>query len=87
MAANVLRSKRAIHVSIEIVRAFARLSNALRNKQEISNQLVEIKSFLLKHSHANDKEFRRLWDAFERLSQPSKLIDDKPGKIGFDLSP
>jgi len=86
MAANLIKSKRAIKMSVEIVRAFIRLREFLAVQKEMGKELAEFKSFILKHSNSNDKEFRKLWDAFEKLSQPSKPIDEKPGRIGFNLS-
>lgn len=87
MAANLIKSKRAIKMSVEIVRAFIRLREFLSVQKENSKELAELKSFILKHSNSNDKEFRRLWSAFETLSQPIKAINNNPGRIGFNLNP
>ena len=83
MAANILKSKQAALISIEIVRAFVRLRQTLASHKEMSKELAELKAFTLKHSHANDREFKRVWQAIEKLSNPP--VEEKP-KIGFDLS-
>ncbi|MFH0838254.1 MAG: ORF6N domain-containing protein [Patescibacteria group bacterium] len=83
MAANLLKSERAIAVSVEIVRTFIKLRELLSSHKEIAKQLVELKSFLLKHSNSNDREFRKVWQAIEKLSQPPS---QKERQIGFDLS-
>jgi len=84
MASNLLKSERAIEVSVEIVRAFIRMRQILTSHREMSKELAELKSFLLKHSHANDREFRQVWRAIEKLSM--SLTEKKQGKIGFDLN-
>ena len=84
MVANILKSKRAISISIEIVRAFAHLRQAIANHKEMNKELAEIKSFLLKHSHTNNKEFKNVWNAIDKLAKP--LRDESKRKIGFNLS-
>ncbi len=83
MAANILKSKRAVSMSIEIVRAFVRLRHVLASQKEMSRDLAELKAFLLKHSHQNDREFRRVWQAIEKLTNPPADAEDRP--MGFDL--
>lgn len=84
MAANVLRSERAVSVSIDIVRSFVKLRQMLATQKEITKELADLKSFLLEHSHANGREFKRVWSAIEKLSQP--LTEKERDQIGFDLS-
>ncbi len=83
MAANLLKSKRAIKVSVEIVRAFIRMRQVLASHKEISKGLAELKSFLLKHSNQTNREFKRVWDVIEKLAKP---MDKERKKIGFDLN-
>ncbi len=84
MASNLLKSDRAIKVSVEIVRAFIRMREFLNSRKEMGRELRNLKSFLLKHSHANDREFRQVWQAIEKLSAP--LTEKTQRKIGFDLT-
>lgn len=81
MLSSVLRSHQAVSVNIEIMRAFIRLRHALATHNEMSKELAELKAFLLKHSHANDREFRRVWDAIEKLTVKPK----EQHQIGFTL--
>jgi phage regulator Rha-like protein len=81
MLSSVLRSPQAVAVNIEIMRAFVSMRKVFASHEKISEKLDEMKSFLLKHSNQNDKEFRRVWNAIEKLSQP---INQR--KIGFDLN-
>lgn len=82
MAANILKNKRAITVSIEIVRAFIKLRQTLASHKELAKELKEIKEFVLKNSLKTDREFQRIWLTIEKLSAPPAKGD----KIGFDLN-
>lgn len=84
MVANLLKSKQAILISIEIVRTFIHLRQIFSSHKEIKKELSELKSFILKHSQNNDREFKKVWQAIEKLTNPP--IDETPRKIGFDLS-
>jgi len=84
MAANLLKSDRAIGVSVEIVRTFIRMRHTLSSLKDVSKELADLKSFLLKHSNANDREFRRVWCTIEKLAKPTN--DKGQPKIGFDLN-
>ncbi|MDD3862065.1 MAG: ORF6N domain-containing protein [Candidatus Gracilibacteria bacterium] len=79
MLASVLRSKRAIQMSIEVVKAFVRLRHVLSSQKNLEKQLSEIRSFILKKSNQTDREFKKLWSAIENLAkqpepQSTKLI-------------
>jgi hypothetical protein len=80
MASNLLKSARAVEMSVEIVRAFIRIRQVLAGYKEMNKELTDLKSFLLKHSNSNDREFRRVWQTIEKLSSPPA-----ERKIGFDL--
>ena len=83
MAANLLKSDRAIEVSVEIVRAFIRMREFLNSQSKLAHEVGELKSFLLKHSSQNSQEFRHVWAAIEKLSTPSTEKEQR--QIGFDL--
>jgi len=84
MASNLLKSKRAIEVSVEIVRVFIRMRQTLTSHKEMSKELAELKSFLLKHSNQTNREFKRIWQAIEKLSKQPDRKEQR--KIGFDVS-
>lgn len=82
MLANILKSERAIHMSIEVIRAFNHLRRLSASHEALAKEAKEIKTFMLKHSHATDQEFQRVWKAIERLSAPRS--DGR--RIGFKLN-
>ena len=81
MLSSVLRSPQAVSVNIEIMRAFIKLRQALTSRAEVAKELNQIKEFALKHSHETSREFRRVWQAIEKLS--TRPTDNR--RIGFDL--
>ncbi len=83
MLATVLRSKRAVQMSIEVVKAFVRLRRVLASQEDIFSQISEIRSFILKQSSKTDREFKKVWNAIDKLSRP---FDNTPKKsIGFEV--
>ena len=60
MLSSVLRSKRAITVNIEIMRAFVKLRQLLVSNVELSRRLDELES-------KYDKQFRVVFDAIRQL--------------------
>jgi len=66
------------------MRAFIHLRQTLASQKEITKELTELKTFVLKHSHSNDREFKRIWTVIEKLTSPA--VDKEQRQIGFDLS-
>lgn len=83
MLASVLRSKRAVQVSIEVVKAFVRFRQLLASQEDIVKQVAEIRSFLLKQSNKTDREFKKVWNTIEKLIGHTN--DVPKGTIGFKL--
>ncbi len=83
MLASVLRSKRAIQMNIEVIKAFVQLRHVLASHKDMEKQLTEIRSFMLKQANNADREFRKVWKAIESLTHSS----DKELKqsIGFKV--
>lgn len=80
MAANVLRSSRAIEMSIYVVRAFIRQREALATNQAILRRLAEIDRTLLEH----DSALQILWRKLQPLLAPPP---ERPKRrIGFHQS-
>ena len=65
MLSSVLRSPRAIHVNIEIMRAFVRLRHILASHADLERKLVELEQ-------KYDAQFRVVFDAIRKLMQPSE---------------
>ena len=77
MAASVLKSQKAIEVSIYIVRAFVRIRRVISEHKEISSRIAEIEHHLADH----DEQIIELIAAIKQLIKP----DPPPRKrrIGF----
>jgi hypothetical protein len=74
MLSSVLRSKRAVHVNIEIMRAFVRLRQFLSAHKELEQKLEEME---MKY----DEQFQVVFEAIRQLMTPP----DPPRKrIGFE---
>ncbi len=86
MAANVLNSKRAMEMSVFVVRAFTRMRAALSDTRELAHKLAtlerEVKSRLDSHDAAIVEVMQRILDLIdppEHLAPPPP----PPRKIGF----
>lgn len=62
----------------------ARIEQSIISHKELNKDVEGLKRFILKNSLANDREFKKIWQAFEKLSTPHQ--EKKQRKIGFDLS-
>lgn len=63
MLSSVLRSKRAMQVNIEIMRAFVRLRQMLASNVELSRRLDELES-------KYNRQFKVVFDAIRQLMSP-----------------
>ena len=77
MAATVLNSKRAIEMSLFVVRAFVQMREALRANQRVEAKLAELESRLDTH----DTEIRDLVEAIRELLTP---LPANNRRIGFE---
>jgi hypothetical protein len=75
MLSSVLRSKRAIRVNIEIMRAFVRLRQILASNKELAKRLDELEK-------KYDAQFKVVFDAIRQLMAPP---EPKRRPIGFRL--
>jgi hypothetical protein len=74
MLSSVLRSKRAVRVNIEIMRAFVRLREILATHKDLARKLEELEK-------KYDAQFRVVFDAIRQLMSPPA----KPRRhIGFE---
>ena len=74
MLSSVLRSDRAIHVNIEIMRAFVRLRQMLASNTELARKLAALES-------KYDAQFKIVFDAIRELMAPPHPKKKRP--IGF----
>ncbi len=77
MAANILRSPKAVQMSVYVVRAFVAQREVLAANQSVLRRLAEIDKTLLEH----DAALRTLWSRLKPLLVPPP---EKPAKeMGF----
>ena len=88
MAANVLNSKRAVEMSVFVVRAFAKMRSALSDTRELARKLAslerEVKSRLDSHDTAIVDVMRRILDLIDPPEHPIPP-PPPPRKIGFSV--
>jgi hypothetical protein len=76
MVASVLNSKRAIEVSIYVVRAFVKVREVLGAHGELAQKLAELERRVESH----DTHIRSLFDAIRQLMEPPAT---RSRRIGF----
>jgi hypothetical protein len=77
MAANILRSERAVQMSVFVVRAFVRLREQIAANSAILKRLAEIDKTLLQHDAALRDVYQKLLPLLQPASTPSRR------RIGF----
>lgn len=77
MAANVLRSQRAVQMSVYVIRAFVRLREHIAANHAVLKRLAEINKTLLQHDTALRDIYRKLLPLLGPPSDPPKR------RIGF----
>jgi ORF6N domain len=77
MAATVLNSKRAIEMSLFVVRAFVRMREASAANRQIVAKLAELERRLERH----DGDIQQLIEAIRELMEPEPA---NPRRIGFE---
>jgi hypothetical protein len=77
MAASILNSKRAIEMSVLVVRAFVQMREALRANQRVEAKLAELEGRLDIH----DAEIQELLEAIRELLTP---LPANNRRIGFE---
>ena len=83
MLAAVLKSKRAVEVSVFVVKAFIRMHRMLTDQRKFALKLAEIEGKLAEH----DRSIKVVFDAIRQLMQKPKPEPEAPKrKIGFHVS-
>jgi hypothetical protein len=77
MAASVLNSKRAVEVSVYIVRAFVKIRLMIAENKELSRKIVQIERHLTEH----DEQIIELIKAIKQLLKPKP--PPKKRRIGY----
>ncbi len=76
MLSSVLRSKRAVQVNIEVMRAFVRLRRILSSHKELARKVEELE----RRIGAHDQQIQAVFQAIRQLMTPP---EPKERKIGF----
>jgi hypothetical protein len=74
MAASVLNTRRAVEISVYVVRAFVKLREALSNHAKLERRLLELES-------KYDRQFKVVFDAIRELMRPPEPAQRR--RIGF----
>jgi len=74
MLSSVLRSERAVHVNVEIMRTFVRLRRMLASNKKLEKKLSELEQ-------RYDEQFKIVFDAIRQLMAPPDPKKKRP--IGF----
>ena len=78
MLANVLKSKKAIKMSIAVVRAFISLKQLALQHKDLGQRLEELRSELHERIGEHDTQLAAIYDAIENL------LDDKAEKKNWN---
>jgi phage regulator Rha-like protein len=84
MLASVLRSEKAVKVSIAVVRAFISLKQYISDRKNISKQIASIKDELSERIDEQDSQIIEIYQVLDKLIQDKeeqKSIEREP--IGF----
>ena len=77
MLANVLKSKKAVRISIYIIKVFIKLRNILLAHKELASKIKELEGKISQH----DEDIQLIFEAIRKLMTPPP---EKPKrKIGF----
>ena len=83
MAANVLNSKRAVQMSVFVVRAFIRMRGMLGDSKELAHKLAELEKELKKRLDLHETAIVGILQRIMDLIDPPALPEPKKRPIGF----
>ena len=79
MLSSVLKSQRAVHANIQIMRTFTKIKSMLASNEMLRQRIEELEKKFEKH----DKQFRLVFDAIREVLESPKPKLKKP--IGFHV--
>jgi hypothetical protein len=83
MAANVLRSKRAIQMSVFVVRAFIRMRQMLIEQRSLARKLTELEKELTTRLDVHESAINEMFRQIKRLLSPPSEPEPPQKRIGF----
>lgn len=78
MLSSVLKSKKAIHINVQIMRTFVKMREWAIENKEIAQRLAELEHYFIQHCKDNQADIKELREAMDLL-----IDRTKPSKIGF----
>ena len=83
MAASVLRSKRAVQMSVFVVRAFIRMRQMLVEQRGLARKLAELEKELTARLDVNETAINEMFRQIKRLLSPPSEPELPKKRIGF----
>jgi hypothetical protein len=83
MAANLLRSKRAIQMSVFVVRAFIRMRQMLIEQRGLARKLAELEKELTARLDVHETAINEMFRQIKRLLSPPPEPEPPKKRIGF----
>ena len=85
MAANVLRSKRAVQMSVFVVRAFIRMRQMLIEQRGLARKLAELEKELTARLDVHETAINEMFRQIKRLLSPPSEPKPPKKRIGFSV--
>ncbi|OGP76112.1 MAG: hypothetical protein A2V86_02130 [Deltaproteobacteria bacterium RBG_16_49_23] len=85
MAANVLRSKRAIQMSVFVVRAFIRMRQMLTEQRDLARKLTDLEKELTARLDIHETAINEILGQIRRLLSAPRESEPPKRRIGFLL--
>ena len=83
MAANILRSERAIQMSVFVVRAFIRMRQMLVEQRSLARKLAELEKELTARLDVHETAITQILQQIKRLLSPPSEPEPPKNRIGF----
>lgn len=83
MAANILKSRRAVQMSIFVVRAFIKMRKAMTASKALMEKLHELEQRLTQRLDSHEQAIVYVLNELRRLMEPPQLPEPRRRPIGF----
>ena len=83
MAANVLNSPRAVHMSVFVVRAFVKMRETMAANKALMEKLQELEKKLTRRLDSHEQAIVYVLTELRKLMEPPRLPEPKRRRIGF----
>lgn len=85
MAANVLRSRKAVEMSVFVVRAFVKMRETLAQNSQLATKLAELEKQLTLRLDVHEKAIVHILDEIKKLMAPPPRPAPERRQIGFHV--